>query len=190
MGKRALDIVLASLGLVITAPVMAGVALALWIERRGPIFHHSPRLGRGGRVFHLTRFRTMVAAPPDSGPEARLTAVGRFIRTYSLDDLPSIFHVLRGDLSLVGPRPMEPERVDLADPAWQRILSVRPGHISYAILTLASTYNASNMADRQRLELDYVRRQSLAFDLPLLARALTAVARSRGNIKLHGKPRR
>lgn len=189
MSKRALDLTLSSLGLAVAAPIMAAIALALAIERRGPIFHYSTRLGRGGRIFRLARFRTMIKTPHEVAPEQRLTRVGRFIRTYSLDDLPSLYHVLRGDLSMVGPRPMEPERVDLADPAWQRILSVRPGYVSYAVLTLASTYNASYHAQRQRLELEYVRRRSLAFDLRLLAWALAALLVSRGNIKLHGLPR-
>ncbi|HEX6820403.1 MAG TPA: sugar transferase, partial [Ktedonobacterales bacterium] len=131
----------------------------------------------------------MTEAPPDVPPEARLTPVRRFIRTYSLDDLPSLFHVLRGDLSLVGPRPMEPHRVDLNDPTWQRILSVRPGYVSYAIIVLASAYNSSSMADKQRIELEYVRRQSFLFDLRILAAALRGVLTSRGNIKLHGTPR-
>lgn len=188
MGKRTFDIVLASLGIILTAPLIAAIALALAIERRGPVFYHSPRLGRGGRIFRLTRFRTMVEAPSEIAPEARLTAVGRFIRTYSLDDLPSLYHVLRGDLSLVGPRPTEPERVDPADLAWQRILSVRPGYVSYATLTLASAYNSSDTTVRQRLELEYIQRQSVIFDLRVLARVLAAHLRSRGNIKLHGTP--
>lgn len=188
MGKRAFDIVLASLGIILMAPLIAAIALALAIERRGPVFYRSPRLGRGGRIFRLTRFRTMVEAPPEVSSGARLTAVGRFIRTYSLDDLPSLYHVLRGDLSLVGPRPMEPEHVDLADPAWLRILSVRPGYVSYAILTLGNAYNGSDTTVRQRLELEYVQRQSVIFDLRILARVLAAHLRSRGNIKLHGKP--
>lgn len=189
MSKRTIDIALASLALLLLGPLVATIVLALRIEHHGPVFYHSPRLGRGGRVFRLTRFRTMRDAPPDVSPQARLTPVGRFIRTYSLDDLPSLLHVLRGDLSLVGPRPMEPERVDLTDPDWQRILSVRPGYVSYAILTLASRYNASDMADRKRLELEYIQRQSLIFDLRLLAQSLVAQLRSRGNMKLHGKVR-
>ena len=189
MSKRALDVVLAALGLIFASPIIAAIALALKLERRGPVLHRSPRLGRGGRVFRLARFRTMTEAPPDVLPEARLTPVGRFIRTYSLDDLPSLFHILRGDLSLVGPRPMEPHRVDLNDPTWQRILSIRPGYVSYAIIVLARAYNGSSMADKQRLELEYVRRQSFLFDLRILAAALRGVLTSRGNIKLHGKPR-
>jgi len=150
--------------------------------------HWSPRLGRGGRVFHLARFRTMIDAPPGVGPAERLTPVGRFIRNRSLEDLPSLFHVLRGDLSLVGPRPMEPGRVDPTDATWQHILSVRPGYASYAILKLATRYNASSTGEKQRLELDYVRRQSLLFDLYVLAATLWAIVASAGNIKLRGKP--
>jgi lipopolysaccharide/colanic/teichoic acid biosynthesis glycosyltransferase len=189
MIKRALDIALAALGLILVAPLIAAVALALKIEGRGPVFHKSPRLGRGGRVFLLARFRTMSETPPDASPEARLTPVGRFIRTYSLDDLPSLFHVLRGDLSIVGPRPMEPHRVDFDDPMWQLILAVRPGYISYAIITLASAYNGSSMAEKQRLELDYIRRQSLLFDTRVVAITLRTLLTSRGNIKLRGNPR-
>jgi lipopolysaccharide/colanic/teichoic acid biosynthesis glycosyltransferase len=187
MFKRAFDILLAGLGLLLTSPIIAAVALALRIEGRGSVFYRSPRLGRGGRVFHLARFRTMVDAPPGVSPHARLTPVGRFIRNRSLDDLPSLFHVLRGDLSLVGPRPMEIDRVDPADATWQRILSVRPGYASYAILTLATRYNASSPAEQQRLELDYVRRQSFLFDLHVLTATLWAFVASAGNIKLRGK---
>lgn len=188
--KRAFDIILVALFLIFAGPITAAIALALRLEGRGPVFHRSQRLARGGRVFSLLRFRTMIEASPNTSPNARLTSVGRFIRTYSLDDLPSLFHVLRGDLSLVGPRPMEPSRVDLADPAWQRILTVRPGYVSYAIITLASAYNSSTMTEKQALELEYVRRQSFLFDLHILAAAGSGVLLSRGNIKLHGKPKR
>ena len=190
MSKRSFDVVLAILGLMLAAPLIVAVALALKLEGRGPVLHRSPRLGRGGHVIHLSRFRTMTEAPPNVPSEARLTPVGHFIRTYSLDDLPSLFHILLGDLSLVGPRPMEPHRVDLGDPTWQRILSVRAGLISYAILMLASAYNGSSMADKQRLELEYVCQHSFLFDLRILAVALRDDLVSRGNIKLHGKPRK
>lgn len=188
MIKRGCDILLASLGILLTSPILAATVLALWIEGRGPLFYRSPRLGKGGRIFHLARFRTMVDAPRGVRPEERLTPVGRFIRNYSLDDLPSLFHVLRGDLSLVGPRPMEPDRVDPTDATWQRILSVRPGYVSYAILKLGARYNVSSMDDKQQLELDYLRRQSLGFDLYVLAATLWALVASAGNIKARGKP--
>ncbi|HEV2458910.1 MAG TPA: sugar transferase [Ktedonobacterales bacterium] len=188
MIKRACDVVVAALGLLLASPPIAAIALALTIEGRGPIFYRSPRLGKGGRVFHLVRFRTMVDAPPDLGPEARPTPVGRFIRNYALDDLPSLVHVLRGDLSLVGPRPMEVGRVDPTAATWRRILSVRPGFVSYAILMLGAHDNTSSPAEKEWLELDYVSRQSLRFDLYVLAATLRALLTSRGNIKARGKP--
>ena len=187
MSKRAFDVFLGGLVLLLIGPIITAVALALKIEGRGPVFYWSPRLGKGGRGLQLARFRTMVDARPGVGPDERLTRVGRFIRNRSLDDLPSLFHVLRGDLSLVGPRPMEVDRIDPADATWQRILSVRPGYASYAILKLATRYNASSAAEKQQLELEYVRRQSLLFDCRVLAATLWAVVASAGNIKLRGK---
>ncbi len=189
MMKRACDLLLAGLGLLISGPIMAVVALALKIEGRGHVFYRSARYGKDGRVFELLRFRTMIETPHGVSPEERLTPVGRIIRNISLDDLPSVLHVLRGDLSIVGPRPMEVGRIEPTEATWRRILSVRPGYVSYAILMLGSRYNASSLAEKQRLELDYVSRQSLAFDLHVLAATLRALMSSRGNIKARGKPR-
>jgi len=118
----------------------------------------------------------------------RLTRVGKFIRNYSLDDLPNIFNMLKGELSLVGPRPTEPEIVDLNDPAWQRVLTVRPGYISWAILELASTYNASPWPLRLRLEEEYVQKKSLLFDVFVLRKALQKLVASKGNVKARGVP--
>jgi lipopolysaccharide/colanic/teichoic acid biosynthesis glycosyltransferase len=169
---------------------MLAIAVALRVEGRGPVLFRSPRRGKGGRLFWLLGFRTMVdaAAAPALSPKARQTRVGRLIRNYSLDHLPMAINVLRGEMSVVGPRPMEPARVDLADPTWQRILSVRPGAMSCAILRLARHYNQTPVVEKQRLELEYVARQSLWFDLRLLAAAVRAQIASRGNIKARGKP--
>jgi sugar transferase EpsL len=188
MIKRACDVVVAALGLLLASPFFAAIALALRVEGRGPVLYQSPRLGKGGRIFNLVRFRTMVDAPPGLSPEARLTLVGRLIRNYSLDDLPSLVQVLCGDLSLVGPRPMEVGRVDPAAATWRRILSVRPGYVSYAILRLGARYNASSSAEKERLELEYVSRQSLRFDVHVLAATVWALLTGRGNIKARGKP--
>ena len=188
MVKRVFDILLTCVVLPVVGPVAALVALALKIQGRGSVLHWTPRMGRGGAVFYLARFRTMVDAPPEASVAERLTPVGRFIRNYSLDDLPHLYHVVRGDMSLVGPRPMEAHLVDPTDPTWQRILSVRPGCVSYAILTLASRYNASSMAERQRLELEYVERQSFLVDLAIIRDAIRALVASKGNIKARGTP--
>jgi lipopolysaccharide/colanic/teichoic acid biosynthesis glycosyltransferase len=137
----------------------------------------------------MLRFRTVDLAVAAELPlEQRLSRAGRWIRDVSLDDLPNLFNVLAGDMSLVGPRPTEPERVDLEDPTWQRVLSVRPGMVSYAILRLGREYNASPADLKLQLEQDYVDRQSVAYDLRLVRVALGALVRSRGNVKARGLP--
>ena len=141
-----------------------------------------------GQLFDMLRFRTMADTPTHQSPDERLTPVGRFIRNYSLDELPLLVNVLRGEMSIVGPRPTEPMFVDMHDPAWQEILSVRPGVISYAVLGLARDFNASSQSGRQRLELAYLRQHALGFDLRVLRQALRALAASRGNIKARGTP--
>lgn len=186
MGKRLFDVLIAAFSLLLFAPVFALIAIALRCERRGPIFHLTCRMGRGGRGFRLLRFRTMVAADPETPVAERVTRVGRLIRNLSLDELPMLINVLKGDLSIVGPRPFPVDEVDPADPVWSRILSVRPGLVSYAILTLRRAYNSASVAERQRLELEYVQRQSLWFDAQTLGRALHALLRSRGNVKARG----
>jgi lipopolysaccharide/colanic/teichoic acid biosynthesis glycosyltransferase len=98
--------------------------------------------------------------------------------------------VVWGEMSLVGPRPMEPARVELEDPAWQRILTVRPGMVSWAIHCLGREYNASSQALKKRLELEYVAKRSMGFDLWLLWSAGRALVASRGNVKARGRPLR
>jgi lipopolysaccharide/colanic/teichoic acid biosynthesis glycosyltransferase len=101
MIKRAFDIIFTAFCLILAGPVIAAAALVFELEGCGLVFHRSPRLARGGRVFSLLRLRTIIGAPPGTSPDEQPTPVGRFIRTYSLDDLPSLFHVLRGDLRLL-----------------------------------------------------------------------------------------
>ena len=139
--KRLGDLLVATPLLIITAPLLAIIAVAIKLDSRGPILYRRRCIGQFGRLFDVLRFRTMVESSIHCSVDDRLTPVGRFIRNYSLDELPILFNVLRGEMSIIGPRPTEPRFVDLADPAWQQILSVRPGVISYAILGLAGNYN-------------------------------------------------
>jgi len=186
--KRAGDLVTAGVLLVVTVPVFVVVALAQRKEGM-PVLWRSPRLGRHGRRFDLLSFCTMRATPADD-VDARLTRTGRVLRDYSLDHLPTLINVLRGDMSLVGPRPTEPDRIDLRDASWQRVLSTRPGMISYAILRLARDYNAAPAQERLALEVSYVDHASLALDVRLLVRAVVTALRSRGNVKARGRPTR
>ena len=186
---RLLDILVASFVLIVAAPVLLVIALLITCDSPGPIIYGSPRVGRHGREFRLLRFRTVdISKPAHLSMQERLTRMGSFIRNYSLDDLPNVFNVLKGELSLVGPRPTEPERVDLTDPAWQKVLTVRPGYISWAILELASAYNTSPWPLKLQLEEEYLEKKSLVFDVLVLRKAVRGLIASRGNIKARGVP--
>ena len=192
MAKRAFDLIFALSCLLIAAPLMLAVAILIKLSSRGPALYTPLMVGKDGRCFRLYRFRTMrVAGADPPGPADRLTRVGRFVREYSLDHLPALINVLKGDLSVIGPRPMEPEFVDRGDPGWRAYFSIRPGLLNYAVLKLGRTFGPSagaNMPLKQSLELEYIHRQSLWFDLSLLIRYIWAQIASRGNVKLRGEP--
>lgn len=170
--KRAADVVLAALALLLLAPVMAVVALAVALDSGGPVLFRQQRVGLHGRPFQMLKFRSMVRDAAARGPyhtaagDSRITRVGRFLRRTSLDELPQLVNVLRGDMSLVGPRPDVPAQEALYTPAeWRERCSVRPG-----ITGLAQALLRSQATHGQRLELDlrYVRECSLALDLRIL----------------------
>jgi len=127
---RAFDVVVASIGLVVLAPVLLVLAVGVRLMSRGPALFHADRVGRDGARFRMHKFRTMSRA---AGPritttdDPRVTSVGRALRATHLDELPQLWNVLVGEMSLVGPRPEDPAFVDLDDPTWRRVLSVRPG---------------------------------------------------------------
>ena len=192
-GKRALDLVVCSLLLVIAIPVIAVCALAIRLDTSGPVVIAQLRTGRDGRRFRMLKLRTMLAnaeelkpqfahlsvvPPPDFKipNDPRITRVGRFLRATSLDELPQLFNVLRGDMSLVGPRPtsFEPSRYEL----WHtQRLDVRPGLTG---LWQVEGRNVTTFDERLRLDVQYIRRRSLAFDVMLLARTVVVVLRRSG----------
>jgi len=192
-GKRALDLVVCTLLLVIAIPVIAVCALAIRLDTSGPVVIAQLRTGRDGRRFRMLKLRTMLAnaeelkpqfahlsvvPPPDFKipNDPRITRVGRFLRATSLDELPQLFNVLRGDMSLVGPRPtsFEPSRYEL----WHtQRLDVRPGLTG---LWQVEGRNVTTFDERLRLDVQYIRRRSLAFDVILLARTVMAVLRRSG----------
>ncbi|NPV09288.1 MAG: sugar transferase [Anaerolineae bacterium] len=189
MGTRLLDLVVSTALLIVFGPVILAIAVLIRLDSSGPAFWLSERVGKDDFRFRPYRFRTMAVGPSDGlSAEQRLTRVGRFVRNYSLDHLPTLINVLKGEMSLVGPRPEAPGLVDMTDPTWQTILSVRPGLISPAVLRLAREYNASSQAVRNALEREYVENRSLAYDLRLLVTAARALAASGGNVKARGQP--
>jgi len=134
MAKRAFDIVVAGLGLLLLSPLLLAIAAWIRLDSRGPVFFRQERVGRGGVPFRIHKFRTMRADAPALGPQitvgedARITNAGRFLRRAKLDELPQLLDVLVGTMSLVGPRPEVPRYVALYPPGLRdKVLSVRPG---------------------------------------------------------------
>ncbi|GAA2493708.1 sugar transferase [Terrabacter carboxydivorans] len=178
--KRALDLVVSLLLLLLSLPVQA--VLALMVARRlgRPVLFEQPRPGLGGHPFILRKFRTMVPVNPALGlvdDSARMTDFGRWLRSTSLDELPTLWNVVRGDMSLVGPRPLLVAYLPLYTPEEARRHDVRPGVTG---LAQVSGRNAISWDDRLRLDVEYVERSSLALDLKILWRTLTSVTRRQG----------
>lgn len=128
---RWFEVVAAGAGLLLLAPVLVAVALAVRLSSPGPILFRQQRVGRGGRLFTMLKFRTMrvgaAGAQVTAAGDPRITPAGRWLRKLKLDELPELWNVVRGEMSLVGPRPEVPGLVDLADPSWKQTLAVRPG---------------------------------------------------------------
>jgi len=179
--KRLADLAAAAAGLVLAAPVMAVVALAVRCRLGPPVLFSQIRPGRGGKGFTLVKFRTMRnAAGPDGQPlpdAERLTALGRLLRKTSLDELPQLFNVLAGHMSLIGPRPLLVEYLPLYTPAQARRHELRPG-----ITGWAQVNGRNDTIWPRRLELDvfYVDHLSLALDLKILLMTALKVLRREG----------
>ncbi len=139
---RAVDATLAFLGLILMAPLIALAGFAIAVSSGGPVLFRQRRVGQHGRLFELYKLRTMKSSTGGSqitrGNDARITRLGEFLRHTKLDELPTLWNVLRGDMSLVGPRPEVPRFVNLADPIWQKVLSARPGITDPVTLVLRS----------------------------------------------------
>lgn len=186
VGKRVMDILIGTALLVALFPAGVSIALLVRISSRGPILYAATRVGKGGRVFHMLKFRSMRSGADRLGPavtgagDPRVTAVGRILRATKLDELPQLINVLRGDMSLVGPRPEAPQYVSLYDERQRGVLAVRPGvtgptqlHYRHEERLLAVGDVERAYCDRvlpRKLEMDltYVETRSLSNDFRLL----------------------
>lgn len=181
------DVWLAALLLAITLPVILVIALLIKLESHGPVFYTPTMVGWKGKLFSLFRFRTMYTSDER---EQRFTRVGRFIRNYSLDHLPQLFNLLKGDITLIGPRPMEVSAVDLQDPIWQQYTHAKPGLINYAVYKLGKEWTPSRSTNpelNQELELQYLKQRSIVADAKLFLQSLRKFMASKGNIKARGE---
>ena len=182
--KRVLDVVLAAALLVITSPVLALAALAIRFESGGPVFYRQLRVGKDGGQFELWKLRTMVPGAEAMGAgiyvlegDARITRVGRLLRRFSLDELPNLVNVLKGDMAIVGPRPTVQEQVDRYTDRQRRRLEVKPGITGWAQIN-----GRASLPWPDRIELDvwYVEHRSMRLDLRILARTARMLATGHG----------
>jgi lipopolysaccharide/colanic/teichoic acid biosynthesis glycosyltransferase len=187
--RRVVDLLVAIFCLTLFGPLILLIGLLIKLDSRGPILYKPRMVGQQARVFSLCRFRTMSMDQLDLSAEQRLTRIGRFSRNYSLDHLPMLINLLIGDLTLVGPRPMELEVVDMQDKIWQQYVSVKPGLFNYAVLKLGELWTPSRISNptlNQELEMQYLQKRSAVFDVGLILRFLWAWIRSKGNVKARG----
>jgi exopolysaccharide biosynthesis polyprenyl glycosylphosphotransferase len=183
--KRAFDLVIASVALVALAPVLLVVALIVRLSSPGPIFFRQLRLGEGGEPFEILKYRTMVEGAEKPGvavwaaaDDSRVTPVGGVLRRTRLDEVPQLWNVLRGDMSIVGPRPERPEFLDLLRetvPFWTRRHLVKPGITGWAQVRRGYTSDASGTAEKLAYDLYYIKYRSLLFDLAIAARTVRVV---------------
>lgn len=187
--RRIVDLVFALSCLILTLPIMLVISVLIRIESSGPIFYRQQMVGWNGKLFSLFRFRTMFSDAVKGDPEMRFTRVGRFIRNYSLDHLPQLLNLLKGDLTLIGPRPMEAGLVDLHDLIWKQYVQFKPGLFNYAVYKLGKEWTpsrATNPTLNQELELQYGEQRSVVSDLQLFLQSLRMFFASKGNIKARG----
>ncbi|MEA3009199.1 MAG: hypothetical protein QOJ91_891 [Sphingomonadales bacterium] len=184
--KRPFDILLSGLGLIVLAPVLAAVAAAVAIALGRPVLFRQVRPGRHGKPFRLVKFRTMLdAVGPDGKPlddSQRLTRFGRMLRASSLDELPELCNVLKGDMSLVGPRPLLMHYLPLYTPEQARRHEVRPGLTGW---TAVNGRNALSWDDKLALDVWYVDHRSFRLDLKILLMTIAKVL-SRAGVAAEG----
>jgi lipopolysaccharide/colanic/teichoic acid biosynthesis glycosyltransferase len=190
MLKRAFDILASTIGIVILSPVLVLIALVVRLNSTGPAFYRAIRIGQGGKPFKLYKFRSMIVDAERKGPgitsvqDDRITSVGRYLRRTKLDELPQLINVLRGEMSLVGPRPEDPRYVERYTPEQRAILQHRPGITSMASLTYRNeeqllsgpdweqTYVDVIMPAKLDIDLDYASRANLLTDIGVILRTV------------------
>ena len=187
MIRRAVDIVVSALALALSSPLLLGAMLAIRVESPGPVIYRQRRAGRGGKPFDVLKLRTMVDGAEHIGAglavnanDSRITRVGAFLRRSSLDELPNLLNVLRGEMTLIGPRPTLPAQVEQYTDRQRGRLAVKPG-----ITGWAQVNGRASLPWSERIELDlyYVEHRSLSLDLRILARTPAMVLGGSGLYK-------
>jgi sugar transferase (PEP-CTERM system associated) len=189
VAKRVLDMALAGLGLVVAAPLMLLTAIAIRLDSPGPILYRQERVGEGGRVFTLCKFRSMRADAESGTPvwakdkDDRVTRVGRFIRLTRLDELPQLWNVVRGDMSFVGPRPERPyfvQQLAAGIPFYMERHAVRPGVTGWAQVKYRYGASVEDAMEKLRYDLYYIKHLSIVFDVTIVIDTVKVILSGRG----------
>lgn len=189
--KRVCDFILSLIGIIVLSPIFIIVSIAIKLDSKGKILFLQKRVGRYGKEFNIYKFRTMVSDAERLGKQItvgndnRITKVGAFLRKYKIDELPQLFNVLKGDMSLVGPRPEVPKYVKLYSEEQKKVLNVRPGITDMASLRykdeneiLGKVDNPEEyyinviMKDKLKLNLEYIEKSNIFFDLYLIIKTV------------------
>ena len=188
--KRAFDIVASALGLILLSPLFALIALQVKLSSRGPVFYSQERIGLYGLPFRIYKFRTMVTDAEEAGlpqltrdDDPRITKIGHWLRKYRLDELPQLWNILRGDMSIVGPRPERPffiEQIMKEAPYYCLLYKVRPGLTSWGPIRVGYTDTTEKMIERLNCDIVYVENMSLLLDLKILFFTTGVIIKGKG----------
>ncbi len=194
MVKRIFDVTIALMGLIVLAPLLIAVTILIKLDSPGPVFFTGERVGQRGKIFHILKFRSMVLDAPQKGAavtcrdDPRVTRMGKFLRKTKLDELPSLVNVLKGEMSLVGPRPEALAWVERYTPQQRVVLTIRPGITGLAQIkyrdeeTLLSGANLETeylqiMTDKLNIDLGYVKNRSFILDVLILMETVAVLFR-------------
>ena len=194
--KRIFDIVASGIGIIVLSPIFILIGILIKIDSRGSIFFKQKRVGKNKKIFEIYKFRTMVSDAEKIGrqitvgDDSRITKIGKFIRKYKIDEFPQLINVLKGEMSLVGPRPEVPRYVELYDEGQQQILLVKPGITDYASIEFRNEndilgkslnpekeYIENIMNAKIKLNLKYINEISLITDIKIIIRTIRLIIR-------------